>query len=65
MSGKNLLLWKKDTRSLVRIELESYSSRLIDVTNMLPQSDEGQTGNIRCVAEGNDWIAIVMSHSRV
>jgi hypothetical protein len=65
MSGKNLLVWKKDSRSLVRIEIESAGSRLIDVTDMLPRSGEAQTVNIRCVAEGDDWIAMVVSYNQV
>lgn len=65
MSGRNLLLWKKDSRSFVRVELESYGSRLIDTAAMLPPSAEAQAVNIRYAAEGNDWIAIVMSLNQV
>ncbi|OXV05766.1 hypothetical protein Egran_06465, partial [Elaphomyces granulatus] len=64
MTGRNLLLWKKDGHCLVRFELESSGGRQIDTTSMLPKFDEPHKGNIRFAAEGNDWIAIVLNHNR-
>jgi hypothetical protein len=65
LSGKNLILWKKDSQALVRIEVESRGSRLLDLTDMLPASDEVRAVNIRNVAEGNDWISVLISFNRV
>jgi hypothetical protein len=65
LSGKNLILWKKDSQALVRIEVESRGSRLLDLAHMLPASDEVRTVNIRYVAEGNDWICVLISYNRV
>jgi hypothetical protein len=50
---------------LFRIEAESRESRLLDFADMLPDSDEARTVNIRYVAEGNDWICVLISHNRV
>lgn len=65
MTGRNLLLWKKDGPCLVRLELESFGGRQINTTTMLPKFDEPHKGNIRFAVEGNDWIAIVLNHNRV
>jgi len=65
LSGKNLILWKKDSPTLVHIEVESRGSRLLDLTDMLPASDEVRVVNIRNVVEGNDWICALISHNRV
>ena len=65
LSGKNLILWKKDSQTLVHIEAESRGSRLLDLADMLPASDEVRTVNIRYVAEGNDWICVLISHNGV
>jgi hypothetical protein len=65
LSGKNLILWKKDSQALVRIEVESSGSRLLDLTDMLPASNEARAVNIRYVAEGNDWICALITHNRV
>jgi hypothetical protein len=65
LSGTNILIWKKDGQALVRIEVESRRSRLLDLKDMIPTSDEANTVTIRYVAEGNDWISVLMSHNRV
>jgi hypothetical protein len=65
LSGNNLILWKKDSLALVRIEIESRGSRLLDLTDMLPASNESRAVNIRHVAEGSDWICAIISHNRV
>lgn len=64
-SGKSLILWKKDSPALVRVEVESRGSRLLDLTAMLPVSDEVRAVNIRNVVEGNDWICALISHNQV
>jgi hypothetical protein len=63
--GENLLIWKKDGQSLVRIEVESRGSRLLDLRDMLTANDEVTAITIRYVAEGNDWICILLSRNRV
>jgi hypothetical protein len=65
LSGENLLIWKKDGQALVRIEVESRGSRLLDLTDILPAPDEVTAITIRYVAEGNDWICMLLSHNRV
>jgi hypothetical protein len=65
LSGKSLILWKKDSQALIRIETESRGSRLLDLADILPASDEVGTVNIRYVAEGNDWICVLISYNRV
>lgn len=65
LSGEYLLIWKKDGQSLVRVEVESRGSRLLDLTDMLVATDEVIAITIRYVAEGNDWICVLLSQNRV
>ncbi|KAH8671348.1 hypothetical protein BX600DRAFT_246753 [Xylariales sp. PMI_506] len=64
LTGKNLLMWKKDSESLVRAELEVNGGRLINLGALLPSGTDGDKSvNIRFVVEGDEWIAAVLSHN--
>jgi hypothetical protein len=66
LSGKDLLIWKKDSQSMVRVELENNGGRLLNLGALLPGGGaaEGDLAiNIRYVAEGSEWIAAIVSHN--
>ncbi|KAK3941892.1 hypothetical protein QBC46DRAFT_310306 [Diplogelasinospora grovesii] len=65
-NGQNLLLWKKESQSLVRIELATDGARPIDLAARLPPDHrgDGKSVNIRYVAEGAEVIAVILSHNR-
>lgn len=65
LSGKDLIIWKKDSQALVHIELESQGSRLLDLRDILPAADEVSSVSIRYVAQGTDWICLLLSQNRV
>lgn len=78
LTGKNLLIWKKSSEAIVRVELESNGGgRLINLGALLPGGVGGVGGvngvggvgggdkcvNIRFVVEGHEWIAAILSHN--
>jgi len=64
-TGKNLLAWKKESEVLVRIELETFGGRAIDLGDLLPQRVGERVVHIRHVVEGNEVIAAILSHNHV
>jgi hypothetical protein len=65
LTGKNLLIWKKSSEAIVRVELESNGGgRLINLGALLPGGVGGdKCVNIRFVVEGHEWIAAILSHN--
>ncbi|KAH8892811.1 hypothetical protein GQ53DRAFT_822325 [Thozetella sp. PMI_491] len=63
-NGENLLLWKKESECLVRIELASSGGRQIDLTGLLSGNGLGGSLGIRYAAEGDTVIVVVATYNR-
>ncbi|KAI1336877.1 hypothetical protein F5Y15DRAFT_418445 [Xylariaceae sp. FL0016] len=64
LTGENLLIWRKDAESLVRVEIKSNEGRLINLGRLLPLEGDGDRSvSIRFVAEGSEWLSVIVSHT--
>lgn len=68
LTGENLLLWKKDSQEIVRIEVQTSGGRVLDLARLLPGAADESVGppavNVRFAAEGNEWIVAVLTQHR-
>jgi len=64
LTGNAVLVWKKDSEALVRIELETSVHRYINLGEMLPgKRDMDRTVSIRFAVEGSEWISAIAAHT--
>jgi hypothetical protein len=64
-SGECLLLWRKNSHTINRIELHSRKSTLISTLYTIPPSESDRKMSLKLVQEGNGWIASIMYHKLV
>jgi hypothetical protein len=64
LTGNALLVWKKDSEALVRIELETSVHRYINLGEMLPgKPNMDRMASIRFAVEGSEWISAIVAHT--
>ncbi|KAI8633817.1 hypothetical protein F5Y19DRAFT_471071 [Xylariaceae sp. FL1651] len=64
LTGRTLLVWKKDSESLARIELEATGHRSISLGELLPGgTDIDRLVSIRFAVEGSEWISAIVTHN--
>ncbi|KAI3317990.1 hypothetical protein HD806DRAFT_526645 [Xylariaceae sp. AK1471] len=64
LTGRAVLVWKKDSDALVRMELETPTHRSIGLGELLPGgTDMDRVVSIRFVVEGSEWISAIVAHN--
>ncbi|TGJ88701.1 hypothetical protein E0Z10_g123 [Xylaria hypoxylon] len=64
LTGRTLLLWKKDGETLVRIGLEAPVHQSIGLDELLPGGAIiDRSASIRFAVEGSEWISAIVAHN--
>ncbi|KAI0407616.1 hypothetical protein F4802DRAFT_620530 [Xylaria palmicola] len=64
LTGKALLMWKKDGDTLVRMELEAPVHHCINLGDLLPGGAAADRSiSLRYVVEGNEWVSAIVAHN--
>jgi hypothetical protein len=63
--AKHLLVWRRNGDSIVRICAHDRQSRLLSLTNSIPNGEMDRSVNIKLVEEGEGWISVILLNKQV
>jgi hypothetical protein len=63
--AKYLLVWARNGESIVRICAEYNDSKLLSLSNSIPNGEVDRSVNIKFVAEGEGWISVILLNKQV
>ena len=64
-SGHNLVLWRKDRSTIIRIDVTNKESNKLSLAHIVSSTEMDRSVNIRLLAEGHEWLAVVLHASQV
>jgi hypothetical protein len=64
-SGHNLVLWRKDRSSIIRINVTNQESNRLSLADIMSSTEMDHNVNIRLLAEGHEWLAVVLHANQV
>jgi hypothetical protein len=64
-AGNALLLWKRNGKGLVHVDVRSREACYLDLSSTIPFTELDRSVTIRLVAAGRAWASIVVLHKQV